>query len=369
MRREFVVTHMDKLQRSVYVLLFFILAFTGLYFGREFLIPVALSAIFSMLFIRLCNWFESKKISRGIASLFCILIFASSIALILFLLYWQLSGLMENMGAMKGRLTSIIDSLKEWVDSSLGVPKKTQEKIISQQSEGGGSAAGGMAASFASTVFGILINTVLVVVYMYLFLFYRSHIKKFILKLVPRTDKEDAAEVVHKAGKVAQQYLSGLGAMIAVLWVMYGVGFSLAGVESAIFFAVLCGLLEIIPFVGNLTGTSITLLAVLAQGGNTKMILIVIGVYFVVQFIQTYILEPLIVGEQVNINPLFTIMAIVFGELLWGIPGMILAIPLLGIIKIICDHVPELQPYGFLIGTEKQKQKKTGIIDKIKRYI
>ena len=360
---------MDKLQRSVYVLLFFILAFAGLYFGREFLIPVALSAIFSMLFIRLCNWFESKKIGRGFAALYCILIFGSSIALIIFLLSWQLSGLMENMGAMKERLNSIINNMKEWVDDSVGVSKNTQDKIIKQQSESGSAGAGGMAASFAGTVLSILVNTVLVVVYMYLFLFYRSHIKKFILKLVPKTEKNEADDVVHKAGKVAQKYLSGLGAMIAVLWVMYGIGFSLAGVESAVFFAVLCGLLEIIPFVGNLTGTSITLLAVLAQGGNSKMILAVIGIYFIVQFVQTYILEPLIVGEQVNINPLFTIMAIVFGELLWGIPGMILAIPLLGIIKIICDHVPELQPYGFLIGTEKEKHKKTGIIDKIKSYL
>jgi predicted PurR-regulated permease PerM len=129
---------------------------------------------------------------------------------------------------------------------------------------------------------------------------------------------------------------------------------------------VLCGILEIIPFIGNLTGTSVTILAVVAQGGDTKMIIAVLITYAMVQFIQTYILEPLIVGEQVNINPLFTILIIVLGEMVWGIAGMILAIPLLGIIKIICDNVPELQPYGFLIGTENQRGRRTGFIDKIK---
>ncbi|MDO7742419.1 MAG: AI-2E family transporter, partial [Pedobacter sp.] len=211
------------------------------------------------------------------------------------------------------------------------------------------------------------VNTILVLVYMFLFLANRSHIKKFILKLVPRDEKDTAGDVVHEAGKVAQNYLSGLGAMIFMLWVMYGIGFSIVGVESAIFFAVLCGILEIIPFIGNLTGTSITVLAIVAQGGDTKMIIGVLITYALVQFIQTYILEPLIVGEQVNINPLFTILVIVLGEMVWGIAGMILAIPLLGIVKIICDHVPELQPYGFLIGTEKQRNKKMGVIDKIKQ--
>ena len=359
--------HMEKLQRSVYILLFFFLVFAGLYFAAEFMIPVALAAVFSMLFIRLCNWFESKGIGRGLSSLFCMLIFISAIALIVFLLSWQLSGLAENMDSMKQRVVNLFTNLQHWLHGQVGVTVKQQDEIVKQQGQDAGGGTGSMLASFAGGVMGIMVNTILVLVYMFLFLANRSHIKKFILKLVPRDEKDTAGDVVHEAGKVAQNYLSGLGAMIFMLWVMYGIGFSIVGVESAIFFAVLCGILEIIPFIGNLTGTSITVLAVVAQGGDTKMIIGVLITYALVQFIQTYILEPLIVGEQVNINPLFTILVIVLGEMVWGIAGMILAIPLLGIVKIICDHVPELQPYGFLIGTEKQRNRKTGVIDKIKQ--
>ena len=357
---------MDKLQHSIYILLFFFLSFAGLYFAADFLIPVAMAAVFAMLFIRLCNWFESKGISRGISSLFCILLFVSAIALIVFLLSWQLSGLAENLDAMKQRLINLFTNLQHWIHEQVGVTMRQQKELVKQQSDSAGGSTGNMVASFASSVMGIMVNTILVLVYMFLFLFNRSHIKKFILKLVPGDEKNTAVNIVHQSGKVAQQYLSGLGAMIAMLWVMYGIGFSLAGVESAIFFAVLCGILEIIPFIGNLTGTSITVLAVIAQGGDSKMIIAVLITYAIVQFLQTYILEPLVVGEQVNINPLFTILVIVLGETVWGIAGMILAIPMLGIIKIICDHVPELQPYGFLIGTEKQRGRKTGVIDKIK---
>lgn len=356
---------MDKLQQSVYVLLFFSLAITGLYFAGPFLIPLTLAAVFSMLFIRLCNWFENKGISRGISSLFCVVIFVLSIAIIVSLLLWQLNGLAENMDVMKQRLIEMVSNFQRWIYEKVDIDVQQQKDMVKQQGSSG-SSAGSMLAGFAGQTMSILINTVLVFVYIFLFLLYRSHIKKFILKLVPSNEKNNADHTVHKAGKVAQQYLSGLAAMIVVLWIMYGIGFSLAGVESAIFFAILCGLLEIIPFVGNLTGTSITLLAVVAQGGDSKMIIGVLITYALVQFIQTYILEPLIVGEQVNINPLFTILVIVLGEMVWGVGGMVLAIPLLGILKIICDQVPELQPYGFLIGTEKQRGKKTGVIDKLK---
>jgi predicted PurR-regulated permease PerM len=355
---------MTKLQRTIYILLFFILSFAGLYFAGPFLIPITLAAVFSMLFIRFCNWLERKGMNRGVASLLCIVGFVLAIALVVFLLGWQLNGLVENIDAMKQRMVSLFSNFQHWIYEKAGIDLKQQKEMIKEQA--GSSGSGNMLASFAGGVMGILVNTVLVLVYMFLFLLYRSHIKKFILKLVPRDEKSNADGVVHQSGNVAQRYLSGLATMIVVLWIMYGIGFSIVGVESAIFFAVLCGILEIIPFVGNLTGTSVTLLSVLAQGGNSQMVIGVLITYALVQFIQTYILEPLIVGEQVNINPLFTILAIVLGEMVWGVAGMILAIPLLGMLKIVCDHVPDLQPYGFLIGSEKQRNRRTGFIDKVK---
>jgi len=360
---------MEKLQQSIYILLFLFLSFAGLYFAAEFLIPIALASVFAMLFIRFANWLESKGMSRGIAALLCMFTFVTAIALVVFLLSWQLSGLTENIDEMKQRVVNVFTELQYWLHQKIGITKNQQNALVKEQSQGAGGGAGSMLAAFAGGVMGIMVNTILVLVYMFLFIVYRSHIKKFILKLVPRDDKNEAAGVVHETGKVAQQYLSGLGAMIAMLWVMYGIGFSVVGVESAIFFAVLCGILEVIPFVGNLTGTCVTLLAAVAQGGDSKMIIGVLITYAIVQFVQTYIIEPLVVGQQVNINPLFTILVIVLGEMVWGIAGMILAIPLLGIVKIICDHVPELQPYGFLIGTEKEKTRKTGFIDKIKHIL
>ena len=356
---------MMKLSQTVNMLLFFSLSFAGLYFAAEYLIPLTLAAVLAMLFIRLSNYFERKGVARGYASLYCMLIFILAIATIFTLLSFQLSSLAENIDGMESRLVSMLESIKHWVNETVGIEKAQQNKIIKEGTNGKSS---GMILAFASGLMGIMINTVLVLVYMYLFLVMRSHIKKFILKLVPKKEGADTAEIIHQTGKVSQKYLSGLAAMIVILWIMYGIGFSVVGVESALFFAVLCGLLEIIPFVGNITGTGITVLAVTAQGGDGKMVIGVLVTYFLVQFIQTYILEPLIVGEQVNINPLFTIMALVLGELVWGIAGMILAIPLLGMLKIICDSYPELQPYGFLIGPENPKQPKTSVIDYIKKW-
>jgi len=122
-----------------------------------------------------------------------------------------------------------------------------------------------------------------------------------------------------------------------------------------VFFAILCGLLEIVPFVGNLIGNIITVIMTLVQGGSTNTVIGIVVTYGVVQFIQSYLLEPLVLGREVNINPLVTIVGLIAGEMIWGIGGMVISIPLMGIIKIICDHVDSLQPLGEFMGQDNKE--------------
>lgn len=103
----------------------------------------------------------------------------------------------------------------------------------------------------------------------------------------------------------------------------------------------------------------------LAQGADMNVVLGILITYALEQFIQSYILEPLVVGSEVNINPVFPLLELL-QENLSGIPGMILAVPILGITKIICYHVEPLRPYGILIGEEKKA--KSSMMDKVKKW-
>ena len=147
-----------------------------------------------------------------------------------------------------------------------------------------------------------------------------------------------------------------LSKMIICLWVLYGIGFSVLGVKNAIFFTILCGLLEVVPYVGNLTGSLLTLLVAAMHGASASVLVGIAEVYGSAQLFQGWVLEPLILGAQVKMNALFTIIALVLGVLLWGIAGIVLAIPLTAMLKIICDHIAALQSYGFLIGGMKKEK-------------
>jgi predicted PurR-regulated permease PerM len=340
------------LDKSVKILLLVLLSFTLLYYGKPFLVPFLIATLLAMLILPLCMKLE-KKVNKAGAIMISMSVLLLSICIILSVVAWQFSDISDKAPKIQQNITLKIAQLKKFATTTLGIPEKQQQQMMQQQQQSSGGKMASMMTGLASSFGSFLTDFIVVMVYIFLFLMFRTHFEKFIMKMVPAKDRDTAKETIHDARLVAQKYLSGMSIMIACLWVMYSIGFSIAGVENAIFFAILCGLLEIVPFVGNLIGVSFTLLMSLAQSGNSSMIIGILITYAIVQFVQTYLLEPLVVGKVISINPVFTILGLVGGELLWGIPGMILALPLLGIIKIICDHVEPLKPYGFLIGDDK----------------
>jgi predicted PurR-regulated permease PerM len=270
---------------------------------------------------------------------------------------------MDEMNNIEQRFAGMVRKVQLFISAHTGINRNQQEEMVEQANKGGSE---GLINQATSIIMGGLVNGILILVYVFLLMYFRNHLMAFIKKAVPITQRGNVADLMHCAGDVSQQYLIGLSQMIFTLWIMYSIGFSIVGVKYAIFFAILCGTLEIIPFVGNLTGTAITVMMGIVQGGDFKLVAGILITYGLVQFIQSYILEPLVVGRGVNLNPLFTIIGIVIGEAVWGIPGMILAVPIFGMIKIFCDHFESLKPYGFLLGCGDKENESGGLLEKLR---
>jgi len=357
----------ENLGKAVRVLFIIVLLVVILVYGKPFLVPLTFAVLLSMLMLPMVKGLEKRGWNKALATVMALLAILAFFASLGFFIGWQVSDLADDATKIQRQLSDRLDDLRHFISQKLGVPPQQQDQLIKEQqaSAGGGSS---MVTSFLKGLGSFLTDSILVLVYIFLFIYYRAHLKRFLVRLVPEPDEGKALKIVNNAQQISQKYLTGLSLMIMMLWVLYGIGFSLVGVKNALFFAVLCGLLEVVPFIGNLTGTAVTVAATLAQGGDVNMVLGILVVYGLVQFFQTYILEPLVVGAEVNINPLFTIVGLVAGEALWGIPGMILAIPLMGIAKIVCDNIEPLKPFGFLIGEEKKKKKSSGWLQKVKGW-
>lgn len=342
------------------LLLFLVIA--GLYYAKPFLMPLLIGGILATLFLPLCNWLEKKKLSKGLSVFLCFLLLIAIIAGFVSLLSWKVSEVITDIALIKQKIIEASHYIQEYIFNHLDITIEEQVKILKSEQPSYTSIVQMAIGSLAY----FLTSFVLIFVYFLFLLYYRAHIKNFILKLAIPSQQKELEKVIYSASNISQQYLVGLSKMIVCLWIMYGVGFSLIGVKNAIFFAILCGVLEIIPFVGNITGTTLTVLVTALHGASFPVLGGIVLIYGVIQFIQGFVLEPIIVGPQVKINSLFTIIVLVLGELLWGIPGIILAIPMTAIIKIVCDHIESLKPYGFLIG--ETEVRRSGLIEKIKTH-
>ena len=361
----------QKLIRAAALLIVVVLSSIILKYGAPFLIPLAFAALLSMLLVPVCTWLEKKGVNKAISTILSIMLVVAFLGGVVTFVSWQISDLGKDTAKLEQQITKKYEELRQYVSDELGISEEQQEQFIEKQKE----SSGNKTQAVTSIIAGLgtfLTNLLLVFVYIFLLLYFRGHIKRFVIRIVPDKEERKAIHVVDSMQQVTQKYLTGMAWMIVGLWIMYSIGFTIVGVKKAIFFAVLCGLLEIVPFVGNLIGNLLTIVMSVSQGGDMNMVIGILVTYGVVQFIQSYILEPLVVGAEVNINPLFTILGLVAGELVWGVPGMILAIPLMGVTKIICDHVDALKPFGELIGEEKKepgkiKKKMNALARKIKK--
>lgn len=146
------------------------------------------------------------------------------------------------------------------------------------------------------------------------------------------------------------------------LALVYAVGFSIIGLKNALLLSVIAVLPTIVPYVGAYIGAAFPLAMALASG-KAGMLLPAVVVIIVAQFIDNNIIEPVAMGSALHLNPFFTIIAVVLGELLWGVPGMILFEPLFAIIRIVCSHLPALQPHARLLEDEHDE---SGLMSKVK---
>ncbi len=203
-----------------------------------------------------------------------------------------------------------------------------------------------------SNTFGL---SVLVLVYMFLFMLERERLRRFALKLSKPEQRDNMASGLERAGALVIQYLWGRLILIAILAIVYSIGFLAFGLKYAIPLAILSATLSIIPYLGNLIAGVIIIALSMATGGSITQIIGIAGVLLVTQLLESNILEPWILGLQVEVNPLFTLVSIIGLSVIWGVAGTILAIPLAGTLKEAFDRIPGMEPYGHLMGLEEEQ--------------
>jgi AI-2 transport protein TqsA len=208
-----------------------------------------------------------------------------------------------------------------------------------------------------STTGTFLAMFALVPLYVFFLTYFREKYIKFIV-LVAKENHKNVLEIIKKTSRVSVKYLKGLMIDVLILSVLGSIGYLLLGIKHAILFGVLAALLNIIPYVGVLVGSLLPIMMAIITKDEIGYAIGALGVAATVQFIDNNFISPYVIGSSVSINPLTAMIVLLVGAMMWGVAGMILSMPLAGMMKVIFDNIEPLKPLGYLIGEEVNYQEK-----------
>lgn len=335
---------------------------TLIYVGHEVLVPIYFSILLAMLLLPLTNFLERLKISRSLADLVSVVFAIAIIAVIIYFFSSQISSFATDLPSIKKHLSEHYITLQNWINDKFHVSFKQQTAIVKNATSEVKSSGGEYIGQTFSSITGILITIVLVTIYTFLILYYRHHIKKFLLSVFKTEHGDKVQEVLTESKRMVKNYMLGLLIEMAIVATANSTIFLLIGIKYAIFLGIFSAILNIIPYVGIFTACLFTVLVTLATSSQMSDIAWVVACMGMVHITDSNFLLPRVVGSKVKINALITIIGVVVGEYLIGIAGIFLALPTLAILKIIFDRVNDLKPWGLLLGDEATTQKKRGIL-------
>jgi len=330
------------------ILLFTILISIGLYFGRGFFILISFSGLLAMLMTPVSNKLENHGASRVFSSVISVGIIILIFSGVIILLAAQIDNIGKELPVIMLRYEELKVEIHSWVNYSLGVSSQQLRVHASDAFNNAGSFLTGLIKGTFTFVGSLL----LVLVFIFLFLMQRNKYENFVVMFYNAEKRNEAKEMISKISKVAQQYLTGRLVAACIMGVLFLIGFLVIGLKNSVILSLIVAIMTIIPYVGALIGGLVPFFISIIDGSFNQSIWVVI-IILLVNVIDHYIIEPYVVGGSVNISPFFTIFVLILGGLIWGIAGIVLFLPLSGILKIVFENVQGLQPYASLIGDQR----------------
>src|SRR5690606_12401135 len=275
----------------------------------------------------LCRRLERFNVPRGVAAVGCALFALVLLLGIGYLLINQVIALGNNMPLIGKKLNDMLNSVHDFISEHFQLPVDTQKAYLKNQIDGFSNLAGKYVGDIFRSILSFLVHLLIITAYTILLLIYRRRFKNFVLALVVhyagRTNLDEARDVVDKTTDVASSYLTGVCIVALIFSVINTVGLTVIGIENALFFGVMVAFINIIPYIGSVAGSAIVVLYTLITRDTLITPAIVALFFIMLQQIDSYILTPKITGSKIQLNALFTIMALLLGSLVWGVAGMI----------------------------------------------
>ncbi|MDR8390102.1 AI-2E family transporter [Aliifodinibius sp. S!AR15-10] len=339
---------MDNYSTAVRALIRLLLAFAiiaALIITKNLLVPFFLSVLFAYMLYPAAERLEGHGIPRIATNFILIIVSLSVVIATLYLIAVLITTFSQDLPQIREQFQENMKYVQYALGDLIGVSKAQQDAIMNNLGN-----TGQYLRQFFTATANSILAIGLIPVYTFLLLFYRNKFREFISQIVTSEQEDTVQNIIDQAAEVVPKYMKGLFLVCLILVGLNSLGFYLIGVKYALLFGIVAALFNLIPYLGTVIGYGLVFIFVLSTQ-SPGLALGVIIQFFIIQFLENNILTPNITGSYVKINPLVTILSLIAGGMIWGLPGMFLIIPYLAMLKIVCENIEHLKPIGFLLGT------------------
>ncbi len=330
--------------------------------AKELLSPLLFGLLFSILLLPLTVYFEKKlKLSRSAASALSVLLLVLAIAAVLYLVGSQITRLGQDLPLLKQQVILSLHNFQEWISDTFHINIEKQMNYVQTATSKIKTATPSMIGSTVLSVSSILLFLVFAILDTFFMLLYRRRLLKFLVDVFKDENAETVYDIVATIQNILRKYVVGLFLEMSTVAIVCCGVFLLLGIKYAILLGLITALFNIVPYIGIFSALLLTVVITFATTAMAGKVLLVVITVVTMHLIDSNILLPVIVGSKVRINAFITLLGVVLGEMIWGISGMFLSIPVIAIAKIIFDRVETLKPWGVLLGDEKIEARSLGI--------
>jgi predicted PurR-regulated permease PerM len=342
----------DLMQRSFGVQsisltgLFILAVFYTIYFMRSILLPVVLALLVSFLL---------RPIVRGLARLKAPMPISAALILIGFLVLvgYGVSALTApTMGWLQKAPAGLVELQQKLLPIKKSIAQVTQttgeiEKLTSTSAE---AKTVEVKRHPITEIFFIrtpelVTSAVLSVILLYFLLVYDQTFIAKLVKLLPTlSDKKTAVAIAHDIESQVSRYLFTITAINVCLGLTVGTAVGILGLRNPVMWGAMVALLNFVPYLGALTGIICMTIGALLSFDSLGYALIFPGVYLAFGTLEGSFITPWIMGRSLTLNPVIILLSLTFWGWMWGIVGIILAVPILAAFKILCAHIKPMEP-------------------------
>jgi predicted PurR-regulated permease PerM len=321
--------------------------------GSDIIMPIIMAFFISIMLVPLYRFLRKYKVPEALAIILPILLVAIFVGLIVWFFSSQVATLVSDFPQIKKNVSIHLNALSAWVSRVSHYSTTEQIAFINKKSNDLLAMAGGMASGAAVTLSSVFVFVGLLPIYIYLLLFYKDILLRFIFMWFKTDDHPKVKDAIYETESIIKSYLVGLLIQVSYMTVLLGGILLLIGIKHALLIGVIFAILNLIPYVGALLGNIIGVLLTLTASTALGPVITVLAVIAAVQFLDNNILMPRIVGSKVKINALFSIVGVIVGGSIAGVSGMFLSMPIIAVLKVIFDRTVMFKQWGVLFGDER----------------